>query len=304
MKKMRRPAWGKCAGRRLAAAVLCGAVLVGTSATVCAEEANNVIVFSGTSEEMSMEELMGYLALFEGSYQPQETPYREIVGADGSVIIDKRVRSVTGAEGQQPVLSAPSSQKDIRYKGLRQTLDAIPLYPDATTGYPELDAILDQIFAQIITPEMDTHDKLKACYDYLIVNISDPRYEEGVPYDFVMVNTPVNDLSSTYHDAATLYISGAGVCDHFSAAFAVMAWKLGVPMYVAGGQTSSTRGGYTPHAWCQLDGADGTTYIFDPHIDYLMAIRSGGAPSYQRFGATQAQMAGKYIVEEVFDKVH
>lgn len=301
MRKVRKLAWGRYAGKKLAAAVLCGAMLMGISATVCAEEmANDMVIFSSTSEEMSMEELMGYLALFEGSYQSQEAPYREIVAADGSIIKDKRVRSVTGAEGQQPIFSVPSSQKDICYKGLRQTLDAIPLYPDATTGYPELDVMLDQIFAQIITPEMDTHDKLKACYDYLIYNISDPRYEEGV--SFGMVSSPVNDIFTTYYDAAMLYVSGAGVCDNFSAAFAVMAWKLGVPMYVAGGQTSSSRGGYTPHAWCQLDGADGTTYVFDPHIDYTMSVRSGKV-AYQRFGATQAQMAGKYIVEEIYDKV-
>lgn len=229
------------------------------------------------------------------------TPCPVIPGADGTYMVDQRVRSVTGAEGQQPVFSLPSTQKDIQYKGLRQALDAIPLYPDATTGSPELDAKLDQIFAQIIIPDMDTHDKLKACYDYLIVNAFDPRYEAGqVSYD----NVPMIDIFSTNFDAALLFYSGSGVCDNFSAAFAVMAWKIGVPMYIAGGNTGKSGGGYTPHAWCQLDGADGTVYIFDPHIDYSLALRAGKPSSYARFGVPAARVAGKYTgVSEIFDKV-
>ena len=41
-------------------------------------------------------------------------------------------------------------------------------------------------------------------------------------------------------------------------------------------------------------GPDGVTYVFDPHIEYLNKIRGNGTISYARFGATEAQMAGKY----------
>lgn len=221
---------------------------------------------------------------------------------DGVFAVDQRVRSAIGAEGQQPVFSVPvGKQRDLQYAGTRQMLDAIPLYPDATTGSAELDALLEQIFAQIITPDMDTHDKLKACYDYLITTFFDPRYEEGVP---VYENVPNMGMFSTYSDASLLFFSGNGVCDNFSAAFAVMSWKLGVPMYIASGYTSKSDGGYTPHAWCQLDGADGTVYVFDPHIDYLLALRSGKTSSYVRFGAPSSKVAGKYTdITMIFDKV-
>lgn len=221
---------------------------------------------------------------------------------NGVFAVDQRVRSATGVDGQQPVFSVPSTQKDLQYAGTRKMLDAIPLYPDATTGSAELDALLDQIFAAIITPDMDTHDKLKACYDYLIITFFDPRYEEGgTPF---YENMPWMDMFSTYSDASTLFFSGNGVCDHFAAAFAVMSWKLGVPMYIAGGYTSKSGGGYTPHAWCQLDGADGTVYVFDPHIDYLLALRSGKTSSYVRFGVPSSKVAGKYTdVSMIFDKV-
>lgn len=229
------------------------------------------------------------------------SPCPVIPGADGVYMVDQRVRSVTGTAGQQPAFSLPSAQRDLQYKGLRQALDMIPLYPDATTGSPEMDEKLNQIFAQIITPEMDTHDKLKACYDYLIINTFDPRYEEG---QIFYENIPVTDIYSTNSEAALLFYTGSGVCDNFAAAFAVMAWKIGVPMYIVNGDTSSSRGGYTPHAWCQLDGADGTVYIFDPHIDYGIALRSGKASSYARFGVPAARVAGKYAgVTRIFDKV-
>ena len=234
------------------------------------------------------------------SYLKQPCPI--LTAPDGSVYADARVRSATGQPGQQPVFSMPSTQKDLRYKGLRQMLDSMPLYPDATTGIPELDAMLDNIFAQIITPDMDTHDKLKACYDYLILNIKDERYEE-LPNEAFEYTIQVGPDASGVHNAAygTL-IMKAGVCDTFSATFAVMAWKLGLPMYIVGGSTTRSGGGYTPHAWCQLDGPDGTVYVFDPHIDYLITLRGNGTLSNARFGPTQAQVAGKYAkIENLFD---
>lgn len=303
--------------KALTAAVLVAALLTGPCMSVCAGQfiTDPVTMCSryqeddGSFAEFKWVQLNGYVNGGRWVYiGPQgyvitedcASPCPVIPGADGLYMVDQRVRSATGTEGQQPVFSVPSAQKDIQYRGLRQTLDAIPLYPDATTGSPELDERLDLIFAQIITPDMDTHDRLKACYDYLIANTFDPRYEAGQAiYEYV----PVTDIFSTNFDAAQLFYSGSGVCDNFSAAFAVMAWKIGVPMYIVHGDTASSRGGYTPHAWCQLDSADGTVYIFDPHIDYGIALRSGKASSYARFGVPAAQAAGKYTgITRIFDK--
>lgn len=234
------------------------------------------------------------------AYQKQPCPI--LVGPDGTIYADARVRSATGQPGQQPVFSLPSTQKDLRYQGLRQTLDSLPLYPDASTGRPKLDALLDDIFAQIITPDMDTHDKLKACYDYLICNIKDGRYEEipGAYFEYEIEMEP--EAMHIYNTAYVTLLTKEGVCDDFSGTFAVMAWKLGLPMYVVGGVTTKSGGGYTPHAWCQMDGPDGTVYVFDSHIDYLNTLRGNGTLSNMRFGPTQAQVAGKYAqIHIMFD---
>ena len=305
---MKRQTWGKkMMAVTMAAATLAGTPMTALAGDVTWDPATDLFYYTGGT-------LSGDQWIHDDNYDwiyfgadgvslsyCYDKIYPLKAGPNGYLYADKRVRSATGEPGQQPIFSMPSTQKDIRYQGVRQMLDSIPLYPDATTHDPELDAMLDYIFAHIITPEMDTHDKLKACYDFLIINISDSRYEDrpgwGTPTPWA-VFAEDNDssyldseyYSLTYILAGEMLQWGDGVCDHFSACFAVMAWKIGVPMYIASGEVSSG----APHNWCQLDGPDGVTYVFDPHIDYLNTLRGSGAISYSRFGATQAQMAGKY----------
>lgn len=199
------------------------------------------------------------------------TPDGQRVGADGALIA--------------PVMSLPSNKGNLYYGGLRQILDSIPLYPEETTGYTDLDAELNRIFAQIITADMDTHDKLKACYDYLITHT-----EYGSNGYF----------GGSYSMAYGLLTTGLGVCDHYSAAFAVMARKIGVPVYTVGGTTHKSNGDFTPHAWCQMD-FNGVTYIFDPQVEDVIAGSRGGSIMYIRFGGTAAQLADKYRLEGVID---
>ncbi|MBO5095039.1 MAG: transglutaminase domain-containing protein [Lachnospiraceae bacterium] len=305
-------------GRKLAAVAAAMSLFMGMSATACAETVSfdfGTFAWRCIEDDGSVgtnkwaQNSDGKWIYFDangiGITGELDSPVPLGLGPEGETFVDERVRSATGAPGQQPVLSVPSAQKDIRYKGLRQMLDSIPLYPDAKTEIPELDSMLDAVFAQIITPDMDTHDKLKACYDYLIMNMKDSRYEDTGENDMMIVFWGDEDgttWSPVYGEAYGLLQSRVGVCDTFSATFAVMAWKLGVPMYVTGGYTSRSGGGYTPHTWCQLDGPDGTMYVFDPHIDYLLTLRGNGAMSNARFGPTRAQVAGKYIMDVIFDK--
>lgn len=174
---------------------------------------------------------------------------------------------------------------DIRYTGLRAALDAIPLTPQGT-GIAVIDNYLEQVLALITTPEMDTHDKLRACYDYLIASVSYGMADNYWEYVY------------TYGDYGRGYaamLEGLGVCDDYSSAFCMLANKIGVPMTVVGGQTHTTSGGFTPHAWCELDMGNGTVYIFDPQVEDAIAGRQGGTNLYLRFGGTTVQLADKYI---------
>ena len=182
-------------------------------------------------------------------------------------------------------METTANAADIRYTGLRAALDALPLTPQ-NTGITEIDAYLDQVLALITTPEMDTHDKLKSCYDYLITAISYGMSDNYWQYVW------------TYGDYGRGYIAmteGLGVCDDYSSAFCMLANKIGIPVKTVSGQTHATNGSFTPHTWCELDMGNGTIYVFDPQVEDAIAGRQGGRISYLRFGGTTAQLADKYI---------
>ena len=50
----------------------------------------------------------------------------------------------------------------------------------------------------------------------------------------------------------------------------------------------------------QLD-YNGTTYIFDPQVEDVIAGGRGGSIMYIRFGGTAAQLADKYRYEKIMD---
>lgn len=182
----------------------------------------------------------------------------------------------------------PAMASDIRYSGLRASLDSVPLNPQGS-GIEEIDAYMDAFLAQITTPEMDTHDKLRACYDYLIRNTV-----YGVP-DVYSENCRA--YGSFYGAGYTALSTGVGDCYLYSAAFAMLAQRIGVPVRVVEGQTHTSGGGFTAHKWCQLDMGNGVVYIFDPQVEDSIADRQGGEISYLRFGGTTQQLADKYILD-------
>ena len=70
---------------------------------------------------------------------------------------------------------------------------------------------------------------------------------------------------------------------------------IGLNCYLVGGQTSKSGGGYTGHAWCEMN-LNGTIYVFDPQVEDNIA--KGGTIKYYRFGKTYDQVPGKYIKSE------
>jgi hypothetical protein len=181
-------------------------------------------------------------------------------------------------------VSSAFAGNDLYYGGLRDTLDSIPLQPMQATGDQELDNLLNSLIPQIISDDMDTHDKLRACYDYIINHT-----EYGAD----------SHCGDSYDMAYGVLADGIGVCDQYSAAFAVMARKIGLPMCTVGGETHKSDGSFTPHAWCQMD-YNGTTYVFDPEVEDVIAGSNGGI-MYIRFGGTSDQLAGKYHYTTLVD---
>lgn len=122
---------------------------------------------------------------------------------------------------------------------------------------------VQSIIAACTTDDMTQEEKLRACYDWIINNVSYKRTYE----------TPSGDWTASY--AAEVYNTGRGNCYRYAAAFGYLAKALGYDVIVRTGQISAARGGVTPHAWDVIT-IDGTEYIFDSE----MADAEGTPDSY------------------------
>lgn len=153
------------------------------------------------------------------------------------------------------------------------------LTPDRNWPEPLL-TVADQILAQVggSTP----YEQLRVCYDWLIQNCS---------YGSVLSN--LNQGGWLAEDAYSIMTQRVGVCDNYSAAFAVLARMIGFDARIQTGQTHRAAGGYTGHAWCVIN-IHGVDYVFDPQVEDNIA--AGGAIRYLRFCKTYEEVPDKYIL--------
>ncbi|OUQ38451.1 transglutaminase domain-containing protein [Faecalibacterium sp. An122] len=153
------------------------------------------------------------------------------------------------------------------------------LTPDRNWPEPLL-TVADQILAQVggSTP----YEQLRGCYDWLIQNCS---------YGSVLSN--LNQGGWLAEDAYSIMTQRVGVCDNYSAAFAVLARMIGFDARIQTGQTHRAAGGYTGHAWCVIN-IHGVDYVFDPQVEDNIA--ADGAIRYLRFCKTYEEVPDKYIL--------
>ena len=141
---------------------------------------------------------------------------------------------------------------------------------------------------------MTTYDKVKACYDYLVLNT---EYGQN-PFAQEVVWAYGIDFYLAYHDDIRAYgvlRDGVGVCDDYSAAFAVMLRKIGVDCYTVGGQYTNSKGESGGHAWCEVN-INGEIYIFDAQIEGRVV--KDGKIKYSYFFKTYDEKAGRYAKEQ------
>ena len=185
----------------------------------------------------------------------------------------------TQAPTQAPTQSGGSLEKVLNSAALNPT----------RSDFTPLNELMDKLFSEIFKEGMSTYQKVKACYDYLI-NSCSYGHNEYV-YDYIEAYF----YGYKYQVSAYGILKGhIGVCDDYSAAFAMLMQAIGLDCYVVGGQTSKAGGGYTGHAWCEMN-VNGVIYVFDPQVEDNIA--KGGTIKYYRFGKTYEQVPGKYIKE-------
>ena len=170
-------------------------------------------------------------------------------------------------------------QSQLSLTSAEARLNNAPLAPDRDWPEPLL-AVADQVLAQVggSTP----YEQLRGCYDWLIQNCS---------YDSVL--SDLNEGGWLAQDAHSILTQRVGVCDNYSAAFAVLARMIGFDARIQGGQTHRAAGGYTGHAWCVIN-IHGVDYVFDPQVEDNIA--AGGPIQYLRFCKTYEEVPDKYIL--------
>ena len=178
-------------------------------------------------------------------------------------------------EPANPVPSQPVSSSAT----VVELLNRAPLSPMRSND-AVLDTMVTGILNQIITGNMSTYEKVRACYDYLKKNtvygdqgggtlVFGNTYESREDYKLVTLS---REILSTGH----------GVCDHYAAAFQVLTRRIGLESYICTGKYGSGA-----HVWNVIT-LEGKDYIFDAQIDDL------GSGSYNHFGKTFGEVGSKY----------
>ncbi len=175
---------------------------------------------------------------------------------------------------------------------VKKLLNSEKLNPQKTND-KYLDKLVTKTFKKIHKPGMTTYEKVKACYDYLVKNMT---YKSSFRFNQTAGYVSFYDgliVDNAYHALSTK----TGVCDDYSAAFVVMCRRIGLEAYVVGGSVSKKSGGRTGHAWTYIL-LNGEKYIFDPQIQ----THNLHVP-YHYFGKTYSQMGSTYkLVAGVYNE--
>lgn len=139
------------------------------------------------------------------------------------------------------------------YSSAADRLNCVSLSPQYTPN-AELNNVICSILNQIISPYMSNYEKAKACYTYIIANCSD-----GYIYGSYSYKTGGWNV---YAQALALFTEYRGMCDCYSAGFAVLARAVGFNC----SQVEGNIPGYTDHDWCEIN-IGGVRYIFDPDVE-------------------------------------
>ena len=203
------------------------------------------------------------------TFHTMEKSFRLYVTADGFVAFCEDVELLE--------LETTADISMEKSSALRELLNDAELRPYSFNN-DDLNKTIDGLFATLFTPEMDTYDKVKACYDWLILN--------------VVYKRPGHEGDGHWDCAVQVFRDHKGTCDCYSSAFAAMMRRLGLESYVVEGITSANRGGMTGHVWTIMV-LNGKTYVFDPQVEDAIAGRTSSKEiQYVRFGL--AEPNGKY----------
>lgn len=215
------------------------------------------------------------------------------------LIVSMPLTAVAADEGEQEIpaaktektASSTASQK-AQNNPKADILNSAELDPKEPKS-PDLAEYLGELMPELINDEMDTYEKVKACYDYVKDNT---KYGSHVANLGAKIgNTTCGAIDRKYGAVegygAVALVAKVGMCNAYASAFILMAREIGLDAYLVKGSTKS-RGGYAYHEWCEIN-IDGTIYVFDPQLD--QSLQKSGLKEYMVFCVTYDQIKGRYI---------
>ncbi len=175
----------------------------------------------------------------------------------------------------------------------QEVLDGAELEPQSLQS-EELGELVEETMDELCDEEMGTYDKVAACYDYLVENMS-----YGNQMRYLNVEAGDTTCADIYYDcgevegfAAVALTSKVGYCNGYASALIVMLRTLGIDARLVEGETGSANGGYAYHKWAEAD-IGGTTYLFDPQLE--QDLTAAGLPAYSVFCKTYGEVGDRYI---------
>nr|WP_297170910.1 S-layer homology domain-containing protein [uncultured Agathobaculum sp.] len=151
-----------------------------------------------------------------------------------------------------------------------------------TTGSAELDTLLANAVAGVVTDEMTQLEKLRAVYDYA---------KETFGYLGIgEVDTTVDGWE--IEQAINMLTTKRGNCYSWSSVFTYLARQVGYDAQAIPGTGVSPSGSESVHAWTEIT-IDGVDYTFDPQIESVYAARYG--QNYDLFMKQYGQAEWGYI---------
>ena len=167
------------------------------------------------------------------------------------------------------------------------TIDGLELDRNGryTTGSEELDGLLADAVAGVVTDDMTQMEKLRAVYDY-------------AKETFGYLGIGAVDTSKEgweIEQATNMLKNKRGNCYSWSSVFTYLARQVGFDAHAIAGTGVSPKGSESVHAWTEIT-IDGVAYTFDPQIESVYALRYG--EDYDLFMKEYGEAEWGYVKSE------
>lgn len=175
--------------------------------------------------------------------------------------------------------TVPTSTTTKYVYDIKQVINNAPLNPMRTND-ADLDKIIDDIFAQIITDDMTTYEKTRALFNYLV---------QTNEYGYLLAIKTQTSYVSLYDvdvvtRAKTIFKYKTGTCIDFAAAFMCLTRRIGLNCYMVQGRITDLNGKTYHHGWNTIR-VDGIDYTFDSQADFRVRQRDEkGETKFVNFG--------------------